>query len=87
MDATTILSVPSSLSRKKTQNLYDLSIHDAKKNMTVTQKYGLDENEDDNSDNKTFINEFLDFHNTFLESLSDFSKNCVANIGSWVVKK
>jgi len=55
-------------------------------NVRFCKKYGLDEI-GRGSENDEFMNEFLVFHWQFSNSLSAFSKSCIANIAGWVVKK
>lgn len=87
MDCTQILTVPSGMSKKKSIDRYDPAIYSAMDNVRISKKYGLVEEFDSSEESSHFMKEFLVFHSYLPDSLSTFSRNCVAYIAGWVVKK
>lgn len=88
MDNTTILCTPSTVNRRNKPDVYELSSHDAADNKVVAEKYGLSrKGRNEDSDDEDILNEFLDFHASVPENLSDFSKNVVGYMGGFVVRK
>lgn len=86
MDSTNILTLSSGSGKKKCIDRYDPAVYNVMDNVRFCKKYGLDEI-GCCSENDEFMDEFLVFHWQFSNSLSAFSKNCIANIAGWVVKK
>jgi len=86
MDATKILTVPK-VSRKLLDR-YNIAIYDAMENQRIAKKYGVEYDDTNDEKNSTeFLQEFLTFYTDLPEVLTKFSKNCVAHISGWVVKK
>lgn len=79
MDSTSILTIPSGVKKKKSIDRYDLAVYSVMDNARICTKYGLDEEIGHCNKNDEFINEYLVLKWQLPDSLSAFSKNCIAN--------
>jgi hypothetical protein len=86
-DETLILTAPSTISKSRKKDRFDVEIFEDSENEKIGKKYGLDP-EGSNADFETsFMKEFLEFRSSEKYEISEFGGSCVLYIAGWVVKK